>query len=261
VTSLTWSFEDEEVDAAARAVGEAVADPAVQARIERNVRRPPVLPSRPAFWRAHVAALLATRRSDGGAVARLLTDGAERVGLAACREVDDVAAHVRAAVEDAGAGRGKTVGRACAENLARLDGDDGAGWDTLETRLARLVACRRDEPTVEHAGTEFEVARFLAAEVGGEGLYRVGPTAARDLLQLLGLTRYAVPLDATLGAWVDETFDLPPWLAARPVGDAFHTHADLLRHACVAADVLPCVLDAAVAGTGWSAATADAVLD
>jgi len=89
---------------------------------------------------------------------------------------------------------------------------------------------------------ERQTAEWLAAEFQG-----LGPKQSRNLLQSLGLTRYEIPIDSRITAWLNrERF--PVKLSGTALSDP-HYYAfvsDGIREIGAAVGVYPCVLDAAV---------------
>ena len=84
-----------------------------------------------------------------------------------------------------------------------------------------------------------------------------GPKQARNLWQWLGLTRYEIPIDSRVAKWVNGG-NLSFKIDSKKLGAGryYELLADQIRVICVAAEVLPCVLDAcifAAADGGWDA--------
>ncbi len=134
------------------------------------------------------------------------------------------------------------IAASASANLKWLEAE---GWTSLLPELQKLH--RRSSRQLER-----QLARRLAA-----GLTGIGPKQSRNMLQYLGLTRHEVPLDSRLTKWLNE-FGFPVPLSALLlsdedyycfVGDAFHA-------ICDAANIAPCLLDAAIFssfdGDGWA---------
>jgi hypothetical protein len=116
-----------------------------------------------------------------------------------------------------------------------LDYLDGEGWEILMPQLRDL----------ERKGTallEREVARDLASRLQG-----IGPKQSRNLLQMLGLSRYEVPLDSRVTKWLN-SFGFPVRLTAVGLSDEAYYEfiSDGFQELCRSAEVLPCLLDAAI---------------
>ena len=74
-----------------------------------------------------------------------------------------------------------------------------------------------------------------------------GPKQARNLLQTLGLTQHEIPLDSRVAKWL-KVFGFPAPVSAAALGDAgFYDFAlDAFQQIAAAADLEPCLLDAAI---------------
>jgi hypothetical protein len=128
--------------------------------------------------------------------------------------------------------RSTVIGRELATNHHRLC---SGLWDEIDPMLAHLST---------HVSAEYEreVANFLADELLG-----IGPKQSRNLLQALGLTRYEIPLDSRLAKWLNN-FGFPIRLNATALADRHYYQlvSDGVQALCHAANVAPCLFDAAV---------------
>lgn len=250
MAEIKWSFEGDELNAIRRIITEHAADPFVEKRHRENVKQPAPELTRTRVWEAHLAAQLTSQQRSGpdSAVTRFLRTSAA-LSLDRCYAADDVEDYVATTLSKFGGLRfHNTIGDALATNLQLLDADEKQGWTELESRLAALRELRRQEPAPMHASQERDVCRFIKDELGGEGLHRIGSKQSRNLLQMLGLTRYEIPLDSRITNWVNEHLEFPYHLTSGGLSQpAFYDfHIDAIQEACAEADVLPCIFDAAV---------------
>ena len=82
-----------------------------------------------------------------------------------------------------------------------------------------------------------------------------GPKQSRNLLQALGLTRYEIPIDSRITKWLNH-FGFPIKLSAAALADPnyYNFVLDGFQKLCEAADIYPCVMDAAIfasSDTDW----------
>ena len=82
-----------------------------------------------------------------------------------------------------------------------------------------------------------------AAHIIDYSLKGFGPKQARNLLQWLGLTQHETPLDSRVVKWL-KSFGLP----APDLGkaDSYDDAMDRFQQIAAAADISPCLLDAAI---------------
>ncbi len=257
MATLEWEFTSAEIDAVRGIVAERCSEPFVASRREGNVAPAETTVSESRFWNAHLASLLTSRQRSGpdSRVFRFLQDERETLCLERCRDADDVSKFVSETLEEfGGILYYNNIGTYCAKNLERLD--DG-GWDRLRDELDQLIRARKREPTASDATAEREVSRFLHRGFDGDGLHGIGPKQSRNLLQILGLTRYETPLDSRITRWLNERLEFPYEITGGGLSEPeyYAFVMDLVQDVCAEADVLPCIFDAAVFSSyddGWS---------
>jgi len=261
---VEWTFSDEEIDNVLEIISDQEDNPFVQKRWEQNVNKAEIEISPEQFWNAHLAALFTSQQRSGpdSHVSKFLKNELQTVSLDQCRDADDVAEFVAETLEAYGGIRYyNNIGDACEVNLERLD---SGGWDELCSELEKLVAARTREPEASDSETERNVATYLSEEFAGHGFHRVGSKQARNILQILGLTRYEIPLDSRITKWLNTNFDLPYHVSGSGLSNReyYHFIMDIVQESCSAASVLPCVFDAAVFSsydTNWTKSSAEAI--
>jgi len=236
-----WRIERSDVQAVKDIVARQQRRPFVINRMKRNVDGvlPEIDPSR--IWQTQMMCLLTSRQRSGpnSAVSRILREKPFRLSLQACRAAQDVRSFVSPTLGDFRGIRftGK-IAKLAADNLRRLE---SGGWAELFTWLNKLSIQRLQPPNPSHYQLEREAARYM------DGYEGFGPKQSRNFWLDLGLTRYEFVLDSRITDWLKRTnFPLP--LSSVALSDeAYYVFlSDILRELCVKADVLPCVLDAAV---------------
>jgi hypothetical protein len=242
---LAWNITDDEVAKVKAFVAAYSGNALVKFRIERNVTNRPAAIDRPHFWHALIACLLTTQQNSGpkSAIIRFLNSTPFCLSLDRCRACTDVAELVRRELRDfGGIRRWNTIAGEVAKNLEWLE---DRYWGDVDLILNWLIG-------VDDAKVERNVATFIDHRFAG-----FGPKQARNLLQMLGLTRYETPLDSRIAKWINAcgfqvTID-PKSLAG--VGP-YEALSDKIQELCKRAEILPCVLDAAVFasfdGNGWN---------
>lgn len=264
MATIEWEFTSEEIAAVREIVVDARDDGFVTERIDANVEGDAPTVTRRRFWDAHLAAQLTSQQRSGpdSPVTTFVRDHLADLSLQTCVDARDVRELVASRLEAHGGIRFyNTIGEACEANYERLF--EEGGWNDVIARLESLQDLRDQEPHPSHADDERDVCRFLYDGVAGEGLHRIGPKQSRNLLQVLGLTRYETPLDSRISRWLNRSLDLPYHVSGGGLGqpEYYDFHADLVQAACREAGVLPCVFDAAVFAsydTGWTEADAGA---
>ena len=232
---LIWKPSASDIIRLQRFIAEAQREPFVQARARRNLAPTKREVSRPAFWHALVGALLTTQQKSGpeSAVARFMRARPFPLAYPLCFSQLKVDMFVTRTLSAFGGIRRSTrIGEELAANLTMLE--DGLWREVLN----RLNSLRPLAPQQK----EMQAAEFLDDKFMG-----LGPKQSRNLLQGLGLTRYEVPIDSRLTKWLNE-FGFPLHLSATGLADRdyYRLVSQGIQELCAAADISPCVLDAAV---------------
>lgn len=208
----------------------------VRRRVKRNVRneRPRVRIDR--FWKALLGCLLTTQQRSGpdSAVAEFLRVRPFPLTYRRCTAVASPRRMILQSVKrHGGIRRAPTIANQAVRNLRLLrDGDE---WRQTLRKLRRLEKRHR-------SSDERSVAHYLDRTFAG-----LGPKQARNLLQMLGLSRYEIPIDSRLTRWLND-FGFPVQLSGAALGDAHYYEfvLDGVQVLCRRAGIKPCVFDAAV---------------
>lgn len=117
------------------------------------------------------------------------------------------------------------------ENIDKINKDD---WRILE----KLEYLNQNQSKL----AERELADFL-----NDWLKGFGPKQSRNFLQVLGLTKYEIPIDSRITGWLNE-FGFPVSLTSSPLSDKgyYHFISDGIQELCLKAGIYPCEFDAAI---------------
>lgn len=264
MAQVEWRFADEEIDRIRDIVASQKENPFVRKRREQNVEPAEINISKDQFWNAHLAALLTSQQRSGpdSHVSQFLKEKIHTLSLDLCRSADDVSQYVSERLDEHGGIRYyNNIGDACEKNLERLD---SGGWQELWEELDSLIEQRRREPRDCDYSVERRAAMFLTKGLAGEGLHRIGSKQSRNVLQILGLTRYEIPLDSRITRWLNTGLDLPYSVSSEGLSNPeyYHFIMDIVQDSCSAAEVFPCLFDAAVFSSydsGWTKSDAEAI--
>lgn len=241
---VLWEFTDDDISRLRVFLDEQANNGLVKYRIRRNVINRPTEIIAADVWHAIVACLLTTQQRSGpkSHVSQFLTSSPFPLSLDACRVGPNVTTLAQTVLEEHG---GIRFAPKIASQLARnLEWFDARYWPQVDETLRRLL-------TADDFRLEREAAHFVNREFHG-----FGPKQSRNLLQMLGLTRYEIPLDSRVARWFNE-FGFPVKLSPGALADeaVYELLSDGIRELCRRAGALPCVLDAAVFASydsdGW----------
>ncbi len=242
---LTWKISDKDVTGVRSVVGQYKNTPLVRYRVKVNLAKQKPLISRDRFWRALAGSLLTTQQKSGptSAVSRFIKARPYPIPYKTCRDEPRLESFLRKTMSQFGGIRFSTkIAAELAANLAKLEAGE---WSETLRRVNLLT-----EPATSEA--ERDVAEYLDTRLKG-----LGPKQSRNLLQGLGLTRFEIPIDSRITKWLNRN-GFPVHLGAAALGDRnyYHFVSEGVQRLCQAADVAPCVFDAAVFAsfdkTSWS---------
>lgn len=216
----------------------------VKGRIAKNVTGPKPVFSKDLFWHRMIACLLTTQQKSGpkSAITRLILEQPFPLTYQTCCATDRLETLVRDVLSQAGGiRRSSRIAVEVSENHKRLE---SGFWADVETAWGLLAVA--DDPAEER-----KAARMIDNELKG-----FGPKQARNLLQVLGLTKYEIPIDSRITKWLQKNnFPLHLTTQALSCPEVYELILDGVQELCRKCDVYPCVLDAAIFassdGDGW----------
>ena len=192
-------------------------------RENRNVKRNIPALSRDHVWQVLVACLLTSVQRSGpdSAVSRFLSVSPFPLRLEECHHRSDLLEFAQGVLQRFGGIRFTTKIPEQLEQNISIVCDDGK-WATVESCLQGLTG----QPSL---GEEREVADYLA-----ESIHGFGPKQSRNFLQILGLSRFVVPLDSRVTKWLND-FGFPVELSGSMLSDRHYYEfvEDGLQELCV----------------------------
>jgi len=213
-------------------------DPFVLDRIYRNVSGPAPRFSQAQFWYVLIGCLITTRQraTKGSPVNRFLSRKPFPLSLGKCRQRNARSLIRSELTRFGGIRRAPTISKQACANLRWLS---NGGWTEIKRHFDNLARQRSSDARPEHAVVERNAAHFI------DSLQGFGPKQSRNLWQWLGLTRYEIPLDARVTAWVN--LNLSKEVDAKRLSNRqyYESILDYLQVVCREARILPCILDAA----------------
>lgn len=94
--------------------------------------------------------------------------------------------------------------------------------------------------------TEKEIELFLVQNVQQQ-IKGFGPKQSRNFLQILGLTKYEIPLDSRISDWLNK-YNFPIRLTSAGLSDPYFYQfiSEGIQDLCEKAEIYPCLLDAVI---------------
>lgn len=229
-----WEVEVSDAIRVRQVVAERSRSGLVTRRIRENLSDERPVVTRARLWGAMVAALLTSQQRSGpdDPVTRFLNLRPFPFDIAACDAEKCLSSYVQAVLQgQRGIRFRKTkLPKFLHDNLPLLTGHC---WDECGEMLEYLR---------QNVGLDHE---RLAANFFDDRFKGIGPKQARNVIQMLGLTRYVVPIDSRVVGWM-KGIGFP--VSGGGLGDRgyYEFLEDGLQVLCRACEVYPCILDAAV---------------
>jgi len=241
---IAWGIGDEDIAKVKALLADQAESPLVRYRRRRNLAAVKEPVNRQQFWSTMIGARLTSQQLSGpeSPIARFTRTTPFPLAYERMRDQAHLEAVISSEITRAGGIRfANRIGQDLAVNFRRLEGGE---WDEA------LRQCNRLCSPVSH-DIERQVAQYVDTFSG------FGPKQSRNLLQGLGLTRFEIPIDSRVTAWLNR-FGFPIRLSAVALNDPnyYNFVSDGFQALCARCDVFPCILDAAIFGArdagGWT---------
>ena len=232
---VIWEVDQTDIERLKAFVEAHQQNPFVTDRIERNLAVQKQAIGRAKLWEQMVGTRLTSvqRSSPTSPVGTFIQTDPFPIQYSALQQQADIETFMREVlVQHGGIRFTNRIPSDLHKNYRLLE--DGE-WDVLLPTINSLTV-------PESRDVERDVARYLRERLSG-----FGPKQARNLLQALGLTRYEIPIDSRLTKWFSE-FGFPMKLNSAPLSDPgyYEFVLDGIQALCEAAELIPCVVDAAI---------------
>lgn len=232
---IEWHISREDVARVRALVDQQANNALVRNRIERNLARDKPQVRRKRFWSQMVSMRLTSVQRSGpnSHVARFIRTNPFPLAYEAVCASKRVRTFILQTLRDAGGIRhSPTIADQLAANFRLLEEGE---W------MRALKECNRLTRPVS-SDVEKEVADYVQETFEG-----FGPKQSRNFLQVLGLTRYEIPIDSRVTEWLNR-FGFPIRLSATALADRnyYNFVSDGVQALCQKSGVFPCMLDAAI---------------
>ena len=242
---LVWKISAKEVKKVRAFMEEHSEDALVSRRLDRNGTTMGPRVSKARFWKAVLYCMLTSQQKSGpdSPVNKFIRHRPFPLRYSVCCRQKDVGKFCKRTFGAWGGIRfTDNISKWLAENILVLE---TGMWIPIREALNEL-RCRPG------MAVEREAARLISSLFKG-----VGPKQSRNILQSVGLTQFETPLDSRVIKWLNN-FGFPIHLSSECLSDHdyYEFVSDGFQALCEKAEVLPCVLDAAIFASfdkgGWA---------
>ncbi|MCA0452353.1 MAG: hypothetical protein LCI00_00035 [Chloroflexi bacterium] len=256
---ISFEFERQEIDTVKDFVAHKLNSNRrfVQSRLQQNVLGSTPIIDDDKLWLAILMCLLTTQQRSGpnSPINLFLERRPFQLTLNDCKEFNSLEKSAFDLLNNAkGIRRTNKIAKAISGNFRMLNEGE---WDNLRDWRDKLILQRQTSPNLSHRELEEKASNYM------EHFIEFGPKQSRNFWQSLGLTRYVFVLDSRILRWLRQYLKIQNGvLTGQGLGDVqyYQFISDLLLNLCIQANVLPCVLDAAIfdsfdEGKEWSSET------
>ncbi len=207
----------------------------VKTREKRNIQKQGIDLSREFFWKSMVICLLTTQQRAGpeSKISKFIRQVPFPLDLKTCVKKKDLTKYIQQTLtEFGGIRRTKRIAEELKYNIELLN---STNWQTQELT-------KKDFLEIDDKHYERGFAERIEREFKG-----FGPKQARNFIQILGLSKYEIPLDSRITKWLNE-FGFPLKLSSVGLSDRnyYEFILDGFQELCDKGDIYPCLLDAAI---------------
>ena len=214
----------------------------VENRIKRNVNGPLPEYSREIFWKALMVCLLTTRQPSGpdSKVNKFLYAEPFQLSYIKCTEnQENIEEFIVNKLREHKIWMSGKIAKFTAINLNWLE---SGGWNLIDSFATGLSSQR-----IRDSRDDDWILERRIAEETRDVFIGIGPKQSRNLWQVLGLTRYEIPIDSRVTEWLnDQKFPFHVSSRALTDSDYYNLVLDGIREICRSCGILPCKLDACV---------------
>ncbi len=240
---MQWHIEDSDIERVKKVIEDQAEAQLVKAR-QQNLASQRSEVSKEAFWCHMVKARLTTQNRVGPRAPVGIFVGKRPFPLSykrvrSKRNVEHVERFIAKTVKQAKIGKFNNIARDLAVNWFYLKSGE---WERALHECNRLTKLPAETDEKERKKTERAVANYIEDTFKG-----FGPKQSRNLLQMLGLTQYEIPIDSRLSKWLNPCLS-PVVLTSPLLGDrAFYEFVlNGIQELCRQAGTVPCLFDASV---------------
>ena len=237
---MRWHIEDSDIERVKKVIEDQAEAQLVKDRQQNLVSQKSEV-GKEAFWCRMVKARLTTqnRVGPGTPVEIFVRKRPFPLSYERVRSKRNVERFIAETVKQARIGKFNNTARDLAFNWSYLKSGE---WEQALHECNRLTKLPAETDEKERKKTERAVANYIEDTFKG-----FGPKQSRNLLQMLGLTRYEIPIDSRLSKWLKPCLS-PVALTSPLLGDrAFYEFVqDGIQELCKQAGTVPCLFDASV---------------
>lgn len=233
-----WIISKKDIDLVMRVCSQQSTHPIYKQRIDENIGIENVKISKEKLWKFIFTCLLTTqqRSTKDSKINKFLKSDYDSINLKKLSEIKNVEKYIASQLKNfGGIRRTEIIPNEAATIYKHLL---NTNWQLLKT-IKELT---------KHKGDRYLERRVCNEIVANKMFKGLGPKQSRNLLQMLGLTIYEIPIDSRITDWINDNNIFPFRVNSKGLSDIeFYCFLnDAIIELCEKAKTKPCLFDAAV---------------
>lgn len=216
-----------------------------QKRYEKNIEKKGIISSKEDIWKSIIICLLTSQQNSSpeSHISRFIRQQNFPLTYKKCGIERNLAEFISAELKAFGGIR--FYDRIAEQLNFNLNYLENTHWKIFEEINSEL------NQNFPDSKTQIEAERKCARKIQ-EKLAGFGPKQSRNLLQILGLTVYEIPIDSRITKWLNSKLDFPIKVSATTLQDKnfYDFISDAVQLLCEEANIKPCLFDACVFSDG-----------
>lgn len=211
----------------------------VKKRIAKNINHFNIEICQTSFWKSLIGCLLTTQQNSrkDSPVDKFLKSNDDLLDVNYCLKTNDLANIAKTTLKNKGLRRNIHI---ASEIEYAVNWLKEKGWQGLESKLNSISS----QTTIEKERAVARYLRYLPKKQGFKGL---GQKQSRNLIQMMGLSKYVIPLDSRMVKVLPQLgFPVPLGSSALGNEDYYCFIEDGIQQIMKRIEIHPCVFDACV---------------
>ena len=231
---LVWEIDEKQIELVKDFYTKYKDNYFVKNREKRNVEKQNLNLTKEFLWQNIIVCLLTSQQKSGPKSRVSLFCAIKPLNLNFCLDnLNNLELEAQIVLQKFGGLRRSTIiAEHLKENLKNLINND---WKILQIINDENIGLN-----------EKQKEKFLA-EIVQQEIKGFGPKQSRNFLQILGLTKYEIPIDSRISDWLNN-FNFPVKLTSAGLSDPYYYQfiSEGIQELCEKAKIYPCLLDAAI---------------
>ena len=238
---INWTIEQEDIQKVNELIENNKDKVFYKNRLEKNVNRKGIISEKERIWKSIVVCLLTSQQNSSAEspISRFSGLKPFPMELEACKlQSKNLEKFIAKELKDFGGIRFyDRIANLLTKNFEYLE---KSNWKIFD-EISKILTEKND------VRSQIQAERECAKKIQ-DNLKGFGPKQSRNLLQILGLTIYEIPIDSRIAKWLNTKLDFPITVSAITLQDLnfYNFVSDAIQNLCEKSNVKPCLFDASV---------------